>query len=88
MVYLFSNYYFTFEQPSSVDVDGARLTSAGQVRTLLFPTRGFPPTTHPLNIPGRTRKKYPRALVVFMSIYILHWHAHTRAFTSEWAISF
>lgn len=88
MVYLFSNYYFTFEQPSSVDVGGARLTSAGQVRTLLFPTRGFPPTTHPLNIPGRTRKKYPRALVVFMSIYILHWHAHTRAFTSEWAISF
>lgn len=50
-MYVFSNYYFTiFEHASNVDDGGGgggdneRLTSAGQVRTLLFPTRG-PPST-------------------------------------------
>lgn len=49
-MYVFSNYYFTiFEPASNVDDGGGdneRLTSAGQVRTLLFPTRE-PPLHHP-----------------------------------------
>jgi len=89
MIYLFSNYYFTSEQPSSVDVGGARLTSAGQVRTLLFSTRGFPPSTHPLAIPGCIRKKIPTGSRCFsVHLHITLTRTHTRAHISEWAISF